>query len=396
MNTQALRQTWLVARREVVLRARSRVFAVGTLIMLLAVGLGVALPALLASHPKPSRVGVVGANQAAASSIVTQAGRLSDTQVIVVPEPSKAAAEAGLRDGTIDVALIDGNEVLVKQLALVTNSGGVLPNVLAQLAGLSKLVAQVPGAAAAVTNGVALPVRGLTAPPSSLGNRLTGLFTVVVVWILISIFGQQIAQSVGEEKSSRVVEVLLASVRPVQLLVGKVLGIGLLAIAQVAAMVVVFVVAGYAAGSNLVHGAAVGIVVTGGVFAVLGYAFFCTAYAAAGSLVSRQSDVNSTIFPVQLPLIVAYALSYTVIYANKANAFYHILGFLPPTAPIAMPVLYAAGDVPAWQVALSAVFLAVGTVWMARIAVRIYTRSILKTGPRIKLSQALRDSAGTR
>ena len=155
-------------------------------------------------------------------------------------------------------------------------------------------------------------------------------------------------------------------------------------------MVVVFIVAGFASGSSLVHGAALGIVVTGGVFIVLGYAFYCTAFAAAGSLVSRQSDVNSVIFPVQLPLILAYVLSYTVIYANGANVFYHVLGFLPPTAPIAMPVLYAAGDVPLWQVVVSGVLCAAGTVWMARVAAGIYSRSILRTGARIPLRQALR------
>jgi ABC-2 type transport system permease protein len=102
--------------------------------------------------------------------------------------------------------------------------------------------------------------------------------------------------------------------------------------------------------------------------------------------------VNSTILPVQIPLILAYALSFTTIYANSANVFYHVLGFLPPTAPIAMPVLYAAGDVPAWQVVIAAVLTAAGTVWMARIAVRIYANSILKTGPRISFRQAIRES----
>jgi ABC-2 type transport system permease protein len=154
----------------------------------------------------------------------------------------------------------------------------------------------------------------------------------------------------------------------------------------------VFIVAGFASGSSLVHGATLGVVIAGAVFIVLGYAFYCTAYAAAGSLVSRQSDVNSTIMPVQLPLILAYALSYTVIYANGANAFYHVLGFLPPTAPIAMPVLYAAGDVPVWQVVVAAVLCAAGTVWMARIAVRIYANSILRTGPRISFRQAIKES----
>ena len=95
---------------------------------------------------------------------------------------------------------------------------------------------------------------------------------------------------------------------------------------------------------------------------------------------------------MQLPLILAYTLSYTVIYANGANKFYHVLGFLPPTAPIAMTVLYAAGDVPLWQLIVSMVICAAGTVWMARLAVRIYTTSILKTGPRISFRQALRDS----
>jgi ABC-type Na+ efflux pump permease subunit len=157
-------------------------------------------------------------------------------------------------------------------------------------------------------------------------------------------------------------------------------------------MLVVFIIAGFASGSSLVHGATLGVVIAGGVFIVLGYAFYCTAFAAAGSLVSRQSDVNSTIMPVQLPLIIAYTLSYTVIYANGANAFYRVLGFLPPTSPIAMPVLYAAGDVPVWQVVVAAVLCAAGTVWMARIAVKIYSNSILRTGPRISFRQAIKES----
>jgi ABC-2 type transport system permease protein len=89
---------------------------------------------------------------------------------------------------------------------------------------------------------------------------------------------------------------------------------------------------------------------------------------------------------------VAYALSFTVIYANGASTFYHVLGFLPPTSPIAMPVLYAAGDVPVWQVVVSAVLCAAGTVWMARLAARIYANSILRTGPRIGFRQAIKES----
>ena len=387
--SRSLQATWLVARREIRLRARTRVFLTTTAVLLIAVALAVALPAILSSKNKPDRIGVVG-DTTAISGIVTEAGRLSGGQAVAVPQPSLAAAESALRSGDLSAVLVPSSEIIVKQVPL----GGVTGSVatLAQLAGLSKLIQTVPGAASAVAHGVTLPVRGLEAPRTSLSSRLTGLFTIIIVWILISVYGSQIAMGIGEEKSSRVVEVLLSAVRPVQLLLGKVLGIGLLALAQAAGMLVVFIVAGFASGSSLVHGAALGVVIAGGVFIVLGYAFYCTAFAAAGSLVSRQSDVNSTILPVQLPLIITYALSYTVVYANGASTFYHVLGFLPPTAPIAMPVLYAAGDVPLWQVAVAAVLTAVGTVWMARIAVRIYANSILRTGPRISFRQAIKES----
>jgi ABC-2 type transport system permease protein len=388
--SRPLQLTWLVARRELQLRAKTRVFVTTTVILLVAVALAVALPAILSGRAKPDRIGVVGVITPTISGIVTDAGRLSGGQAVAVAEPSLPAAQTALRNGDLSAVLVPDQKIYVKQVPLGGVSGSVAT--LAQLAGLSRLIQTVPGAASAVAHGVSLPVTGLETPSKSLASRLTGLFTVIIIWILISVYGGQIALGIGEEKSSRVVEVLLSSVRPVQLLIGKVLGIGLLALGQAAAMVAVFVIAGFASGSSLVHGAELGVVIAGGVFIVLGYAFYCTAFAAAGSLVSRQSDVNSTIMPVQLPLILAYALSYTVIYANGASTFYHVLGFLPPTAPIAMTVLYAAGDVPVWQVVVAALLTAAGTVWMARLAVRIYSNSILRTGPRITIRQAIKEA----
>lgn len=390
-DKSSLQLTWLVARRELRLRAKTRTFIITTAIMLIAVALAVALPAILSGKSKPDRIGVVGTVTPAVSGIVTAAGRLSGGHgAVVVAEPSLAAAKAALLSGDLSAVLVPNSEIFVKQVPLGGVSGTV--STLAQLAGLSRLIETVPGAAAAVAHGVTLPVSGLQAPSTPLSARLTGQFTMIIVFVLISVYGSQIALGIGEEKSSRVVEVLLSSLRPVQLLVGKVLGMGVLALAQAAAMVVVFIVAGFASGSSLVHGSTLGTVLVGGVFIVLGYAFYCTAFAAAGSLVSRQSDVNTTVLPVQLPLIVTYALSFTVIYANGASTFFHVLGWLPPTSPIAMPVLYAAGDVPAWQVAVSAVLCAVGTVWMARLAVKIYANSILRTGPKISFRQAIRES----
>jgi ABC-2 type transport system permease protein len=382
--------TWLVAQREIKIRAKTRTFRITALIMLVAVALAVALPAILSGKTSTEKIGVVGTVTPTTNSIIVEAGRLGGSKTAAVAEPSLAAAEASLRSGDLSAVLVPNQEIIVEKVPLGGVSGSTAT--LAQLAGISRLIQAVPGAASAVEKGVSLPVRGLTAASQPISDRTTGLVTLIAVWILITTYGQQIAMGIGEEKSSRVVEVLLSTVRPVQLLIGKVLGLGMLALAQAAGMIAVFIIAGFASGSSLVHGAALNVAIIGGVFMVLGYAFYCTAYAAAGSLVSRQSDVNSTILPVQLPLILAYALNFTVIYGDSASTFYHVLGFLPPTAPIAMISMYAAGDVPIWQVLVAMALMVVGTIWMGRLAVRIYSNSILRTGPKIPLRQAIKEA----
>ena len=197
--SRSLQLTWLVARREIQLRAKTRVFVVTTAILLIAVALAVSLPAILSAKSKPDRIGVVGGATTTISGIVTEAGRLSGGQAVAVSEPSLAAAEAALRDGDLSAVLVPDSEIIVKQVPLGGVSGSV--GTLAQLAGLSKLIQAVPGAASAVTHGVTLPVRGLQAPSTSLSSRLTGLFTVIIVWLLISVYGSQIALGIGEERS---------------------------------------------------------------------------------------------------------------------------------------------------------------------------------------------------
>jgi ABC-2 type transport system permease protein len=383
------RKIWLVAARELRQRGRSRAYRVTTALLLVAVAAGVVIPALLANHNNTAqKVGIVGPDTAGMTSIVQEAGKITGTSVTVVTEPSQAAAEAALKTGTLSAVLVQDSQVLIKQVPL-GGSGGTLPSAIASVAGLSRLLTGVP--ASRISGGAALPVTGLLPAGASLSRRLTGLFAAILLWVMINTYGQQIATGVVEEKSNRIVEVILSAIRPIQLLTGKVLGIGLLALGQAVSMLAVFLGLGFAVGSSVVHGAAAGIVGVGAVFFLLGYAFYCTAYAAAGSLVTRQAEVSTALVPVGIPLMVTYILSYTVLYATNANAFFRVLGFLPPTSPIAMPVLYAAGDVPLWQVAVSAGLLALGTVWMARVAAGIYARSVLRTGARIRLRQALRE-----
>ncbi|MGH9060505.1 MAG: ABC transporter permease, partial [Acidimicrobiales bacterium] len=219
-------------------------------------------------------------------------------------------------------------------------------------------------------------------------RRTIAFIGTIVLYGQIVGYGFWVAVGVVEEKASRVVEVLLAALRPVQLLAGKVIGMGTLAVGQVAAMAVTAVIAGEAVGSPVVSGSAAGVIGIGAMWFVLGYAFYSTAFAAAGSLINRQADTYNATLPLQIPLILAYLLSFSVTFGN-VNLLDRVLAFLPPTAPISMTVLYAAGAAPAWQVVLSAVICVVATGAMARLAGIIYPRAVLRTGRRVRIREVL-------
>jgi ABC-2 type transport system permease protein len=397
MSTRSPGLIWLVARREIRDRVRAKSFWVASVILLLAVVAGVIIPAFTHGHRSTARVGIVGGQVAALTQTVKQAGQVSGTTVTVIPLPNVAAARVRLRSGDLDAVLVGDREVLVKQLPVAGSSsaGATLPGALgalAEIGGLQRLYALIPPSDAAriASQGIALPVHGLVRPPLGLASRITGLAAAILIYVFILTYGVRITIGVGEEKATRVVEVLLTTLRPVQLLAGKVIGMGILAMAQIAAMVAAFIVLGHAVGSVAVQGAATSVVLAGALWLVLGYAFYCTAYAAAGSLITRQADAYNASLPLQLPLILAYVLAYTVLYASGVNWFYHVLAFVPFTAPVAMPVLVAVGAAPAWQQALSAAITIAATVGMARLAGTIYERAILRTGSRLRVRQVLR------
>jgi ABC-2 type transport system permease protein len=387
--------TWLVARREIKDRARAKSFWIASVLLLAGVAAGAVIPALLQGHRSTAQVGIVGGQASAQAATAKEAGRISGTTVTVVRFAGLAAAEAQLRSGDLAAVLVGDSEVLVKQEAFDSSSGGSLASTLAQIGGLQKLYAQLPPAAAASVahHGISLPVRGLIPPGRGLGSRITGLTVAILIYVIILTYGIRITIGVGEEKATRVVEVLLTTLKPVQLLAGKVLGMGLLALAQIASLVAAYLLIGHAVGSPEVRGANTGVVLAAGLWLVIGYAFYCTAYAAAGSLISRQSDAYNAALPLQLPLILAYVLTYSVIYAPTVNPVFHVLAFIPFTAPVAMPVLVAVGAAPAWQVAVSAAITVAATFAMARLAATVYSRAILRTGPRLKVRQVLRGTS---
>lgn len=388
MNREWWSSTLLVAGRERRERMDARSYRITTLILVLAVVAAVAIPALVGGGNGASKVGVVGSDTAALTSIVRQAGAVLDERVKVTAFADLAVARAKLRAGDLDVVYVGGRELLLEQQP--TDGSG---DDKARLAGAIAQLARAP-ARPLPARAQALPVRGLKAA-TSLSTRLTGMAIVILIYLLVFIYGQRITSGVVEEKSSRVVEVLLASVRPSQLLTGKVLGMGATAFVQVAALLVAFFATATAVGSSLLDGAAIGVVLVGALWLVLGYALHCTAFAAAGSLISRESDASNVTFPVVLPLLVSYMLSFGTIFGGSPGTFFTLLAYFPPTAPVASTTLYATGDIGLVEVAIAAVICVAATVATARLAATIYERSILRTGARVRLREALRATGGT-
>jgi ABC-2 type transport system permease protein len=187
-----------------------------------------------------------------------------------------------------------------------------------------------------------------------------------------------------------VVEVLLAAVRPTQLLTGKVAGIGALVFVQASILVGFALGLGAAVGSNILTGTAPLVVVATLFWLVLGYAFYSWVFAGAGSMVERQDQVQALAFPITIPLLIGYISSITAVTSGHASSYVVTLAYLPPTAPFAMPVLVGLHAVTGWEFALSALTSIVATLGMARLAGAVYRRAVLRTGRRVTLREVVR------
>ncbi len=157
-----------------------------------------------------------------------------------------------------------------------------------------------------------------------------------------------------------------------------------------ALLLTVAVVAAVASGSDLVSGVGLSTVFIAGLWLLVGYSFYSTVFAAAGSLCSRSEDAQSIAFPLLLPALVAYLTGFGALGRGEDNPIIAVMSFLPPTAPLAMPVRYGIGVAPWWQVVIAVAVTLAGAVVVGRLAGRIYEGSLLRTGKRVKLKEALK------
>jgi ABC-2 type transport system permease protein len=220
-------------------------------------------------------------------------------------------------------------------------------------------------------------------------QTLIALVGMVLLFVALNFYGTYVLTGVVEEKSSRVVEVLLARVRPADLLAGKVLGIGLLGLGQFLALAVAAAVTlQIVQPPDLPSGTTplIGIVV---LWFVLGYSFYSVLYGALGSLASRTEDAQAAASPLTVVMLLAYFGAFSAV--ASPDAWWVTLGSLfPPTAPMFMPVRAGLTAVPAWQMALAVVLMALAIVALIRAGGRLYRGAVLHTAGRLRLRQAWR------
>jgi ABC-2 type transport system permease protein len=217
---------------------------------------------------------------------------------------------------------------------------------------------------------------------------------LMAAFMLPQIFGQLTLMSVVEEKSTRVIEVLLNHLRPRTLLMGKILGVGALAVLQL-----VVVVGGLTAALLLTDFVQIPPSVWRFVPVILvsilgGLAIYNTLFALLGSLISRQEDASQVMMPVFVPLMAGFFIGQTAITGNAESVLVKILTYFPLTTPMLLPLRVARDAIAPWEVALSLVLLAFGVWLLVRIAGRVYEFTLLHTGSRIGWGQLVRLSRG--
>lgn len=384
----------MVATREIRERIRGRIFWVGTIVVLIVVGASILIPKIHSSSaPSVQKIGVVGAMSPQAVQLVHAAAVRNGDRIKLVPEASTAAAKAGLNKGDLDLAVVDDQMVLVNDPVGSKNAAadpGLVTDVAAYL-GVIKAYESAgitSSQATAIDQANPVPVHSLT-KHSAAAVKATSVIGIVLLFVMLTQYCTWILIGVMQEKSSRVVEVLLATLRPIQLLGGKVLGIGLVALGQ-ATLIVGFALAlSEAVGSNLLHGGAPVALLSELLWLILGYAFYCWVYAAAGSTAERQDQVQTLALPLMIPMLIGYVYSVTVASTGNAGLLFKILAYLPPTAPFCMSVLVGLGDVAWWQFTISALITVAATVGTALFAARIYRRAVLRTGGRVRLRELM-------
>ncbi len=220
-------------------------------------------------------------------------------------------------------------------------------------------------------------------------------------YFILLIYGQMIVRAILEEKQSDIVEIMVSSLRPWELMLGKIVGVGAVGIAQMAVWALVFALAavyGLTAGASTLAEAGIdiasipipwGTLVLMFFFLVFGYLLYAGMFAGAGATISNEHDAQQVMLPITMLIILPFIATQGVIQSPNAG-WGVILSLVPFFSPLVMPARLFATSVPVWQWLVSLVLLGVFVLGAAWVAGRIFRVGILMKGQRANLPQVLR------
>ncbi len=417
-----------VARRELLVRIRTRSYIAGTLLLVagvLAIALlpvivrvveGVSTNRIAVVAPSPTigeRASMTITSLLNTSVVGTADPETPDFVVTIVPDLDEA--RSGVLDGTYGAVLgierTAGDEL---SFTLYTNesatgrTAGLIQqgaNAIAIGDRLDRL-GVAPGEQATLFTPAEFGVRWpdpartdriSTTTAGTISQDMLGFGMTILIFMIILMYGNWIAMSVVEEKSSRVMEVVLNAATPFQLLTGKVLGVGAAAFLQYAAIVGAGLIAvvGQGAVASLVlddpaavvavpNGLTPGLLLLFGVYGVLGFLLYASLFAAAGSLVSRLEDVNAAVMPLTLASTGGYLVG---VYAAMGlldirSGWIGALTQVPFLSPFMILGRITTGVAEPWEIVLSIVLLAAAVAAALWVAARIYRAGVLLYGQR--------------
>jgi ABC-2 type transport system permease protein len=390
------RSIWLVARREILERGRSRGFILSVAFTTLIVVGSFVIPAIVFGGDNPTKVGIVDPSPPGLQAAIEQSAERFDHKVVVTTYPSSAAADEALTGGGADIVvavppdLSGPGEIRVKRqpdeaTAQVIAAATVALRVQNVLGGSN--VDQ-----AALADAQRPPeTRSLQAETEQdQAKFLVANIGAVLILVGIFSFGFTVLTGVVEEKQSRVVEVVLSTVRARDLLMGKVLGIGVLGIVQLAVFIAAALIAAYATNRLVLPTTTPGTVVLLALWFVLGYLLYSTALGFLGALASRQEEASNASTPVTMVAMISYFVAIFAVIDDPDGLVANIATFFPPSAPFVVPLRAAFDAIPLWQIGVAAILTIIGIYILFTIGARVYAGAVLQFGGRIKLRDAWR------
>jgi len=388
------RGAWrLVAARDFWVRLRERSFLISTVLNITVISVLVLARAATGGGAPTYELGVVGGPEVlAVANDAAALGQDGNVKVRVVPLDGEAAAQQALQDGSVDAVVSAGRLVGWESIDPVLRA---LVQTSAHNADVQAVFGRhdVPPAEQAVATEHAPLDEGVLheAPPDRSGNAAIAFIGVLLLYGQLFGYGIWVATGVIEEKASRVVEMLLSAIRPRQLLAGKIIGIGALGLCQLA------VIAGFAISLALLTGGldvpstAIWAALLDIGWFILGFAFYASLFAAAGSLVTRMEELQNVIVPINLTILVSFFISIGALQAPNSTIAI-VASILPVSSALAMPVRMVLGAATVPQIALALALLIGSTIVLVPVGARLYEGAVLRTGARVRLRDAWRAS----